>query len=773
MYRPLLSLFILLLPTFFPNLSHAARPVTAASRHAAATASPDTFPDRFRTLLTARWTAPFGAAQAITRHAPAGPYLGNGEVGVVAYASQNAQTLRLSKVNFVTDGKADWAGAGAAALPAGEVHIAVKADTTGGMTYLMDQVGACLDMRTGTTQPVRMVTWMTMDEDYVVTEVHNRSSAAVEVDVTARGLPSDVYATTLAARDDILLASRRTQATGNVRWVSQVGWSTRIIGAPSVALPVGNALTSSRRMTIAAGTTAYVVTLVTGGGKTDDADLDGAYTRLRKVSARRIAAMRRGHDEWWREMWTRSYIEIADSLLQRQYLTSIYLMASAYSPRTTTCGGMYGVWNMDDDMMYHGDIHLNYNSQAGFYSVFSANRPELALPFFDFLERMIPEGRRRAQEEMGSVHPSLQGKRCRGILFPVSALGIGAFYGKYWQQTMDAPFNVCLYSWYYEYTHDEDFLRHRAYPFIRECGDFYEDYIVREPYGSSYRYSITTGGHESSWDLNPPSDLALVEQTFRLLLRYSTLLGVDTERRALWQDIVSHMPAYAVTMPQKQPNAGKPIFAKNEAGWDWPAHVIQLHGVYPCELLTLSSSIEKRELACNTLQYYGVDQRGFTETMNELGLSAFVMGARVGFPAEVLVEKLRLLSARGGTNFLIRDGHHCLEKAAIVETLHSMMLQSVDGVLRLFPCWTQEPASFTRLRTKGAYIVSAAYDGNAVQHLEIQSTQGGLCRILNPWPGRTIIVQRKGQSKAIAPPVKDGIISFPTQKGRTYVVSHL
>ena len=138
---------------------------------------------------------------------------------------------------------------------------------------------------------------------------------------------------------------------------------------------------------------------------------------------------------------------------------------------------------------------------------------------------MIPEGRRRAKEELELVHPSLKGKSCRGLLFPVSALGIGGFYCTYWQQTVNAPFNVPLFSWYYEYTGDETFLRERAYPFIRECGNFYEDYIQKERYGNSYRYTITTGGHENSWDLNPPSDVAFVEQTFRLLLRYSQILN--------------------------------------------------------------------------------------------------------------------------------------------------------------------------------------------------------------------------------------------------------
>ena len=139
-------------------------------------------------------------------------------------------------------------------------------------------------------------------------------------------------------------------------------------------------------------------------------------------------------------------METGDSLLNRQYLASIYLMASAYNRHSPACGGMYGVWNMNDNMMYHGDIHLNYNSQAGFYSAFSANRPELALPFVDFVERMIPDGARRAREDMGAVHPSLKGKSCRGLLFPVSALGIGRFYGSYWQQTMNAPFCMPIFQ---------------------------------------------------------------------------------------------------------------------------------------------------------------------------------------------------------------------------------------------------------------------------------------------------------------------------------------
>ena len=399
--------------------------------------------------------------------------------------------------------------------------------------------------------------------------------------------------------------------------------------------------------------------------------------------------------------------------------------------------------------------------------MFSANRPELAMPYYDFLEKLIPEGKRRAKEELGLVHPSLKGKSCRGLLFPVSALGNGYFYCQYWQQTINAPYNIPLYSWYYEYTGDEKFLRERAYPFIRECGNFYEDYLEKKAQGDTYHYNIITGGHENSWDLNPPSDLGFVELTFRLLLRYSEQLGVDAERRALWTDIVTHLPQYKVIMPTKKPNQGLPVYAKNEDGWDLPSHVIQLHPVYPCEVLNLHSDSTALQLARNTLYYYAVSQKGFTETMNELGLSAFIMGARIGFSPELLIENMKTLIGRAGRNFLILDGHHCLEKTTFVETINSMMLQSVDGVLHLFPCWPASPASFTRLRTKGAFLVSASYNGKSVTSLKIESTNGGICKLQNPWPGKQIKITEEDATVSY----KQEICSFQTQKGHTYCIT--
>lgn len=730
-------------------------------------------------LLTATWHEPFSYSSIKSNQAPLGPYMGNGDVGVVAFTSDNSQTLKISKVDFVTDGWTDWAGSGPAALPVGGVTVTVNSPVCSGFTtvnhpdpsafcYQMDQLNSELRMTTATAQQVKMTSWMSMEENVIITELTNPSDTPVSISVdTYADSRSAAYATTADVEGTVARVSRQTK-TEKVRWISQAGISTRIVGT-GVAKPerLSGAMIRTTFQLVASDTV-FVATYVSGGGKGNDPQLSAATRRLSGLDKTSIARLKDDKTAWWKDMWTRSYVETNDELLNRHYLSSIYLLASAYNEHSPVSGGMYGVWNMDDKMMYHGDIHLNYNSQAGFYSAFSANRPEIVLPFYKTIELLIPEGKRRAKEEMGVMHPSWEGKSCRGLLFPVGALGIGVFYNYYWQQTMNAPFNVPLFSWYYEYTGDMDFLRDKAYPYIRLCGDFYEDYMQKEAYGDSYRYTITTGGHENSWDLNPPSDLAFVEQTFSLLLKYSKLLGIDKDRRKKWNDILSHLPEYKVIMPTKTPNQGLPVYAKNEAGWDWPSHAIQMHCAYPCEVLNLHSDSTALQIARNTLYYYQVSQKGFTETMNELGLSAFVMGARVGMDPDILVDNMKALIKTAKPNFLIIDGHHCTEKTTVIETVNSMMLQTVEDVMYLFPCWTNTPASFTRLRAKGAFLVSAGYDGATVSRLEIFSENGGQCKLSTPWKGKDIRITENG--KAVSVKRQNDVYSFKTKKGSTYLI---
>jgi hypothetical protein len=49
-----------------------------------------------------------------------------------------------------------------------------------------------------------------------------------------------------------------------------------------------------------------------------------------------------------------------------------------------------------------------------------------------------------------------------------------------------------------------------------------------------------------------------------------------------------------------------------------------------------------------------------------------------------------------------------IETSGSIEAVNSMLLQHAAGVLRVFPDWPQAmDAAFTRLRAKGAYLISS------------------------------------------------------------------
>ena len=98
--------------------------------------------------------------------------------------SDQSQTLKLSKVDFVTDGWTDWAGSGPSVLPVGGVRITADVPLSPGtysinrpdrsaFCYEMDQLRSELRMTTATAPQVKMTTWLSMDENLLTTELTN------------------------------------------------------------------------------------------------------------------------------------------------------------------------------------------------------------------------------------------------------------------------------------------------------------------------------------------------------------------------------------------------------------------------------------------------------------------------------------------------------------------------------------------------------------------------------------------------------------------------
>jgi hypothetical protein len=111
------------------------------------------------------------------------------------------------------------------------------------------------------------------------------------------------------------------------------------------------------------------------------------------------------------------------------------------------------------------------------------------------------------------------------------------------------------------------------------------------------------------------------------------------------------------------------------------------------------------------------------------------------------------------------------ENLSLPAVLNECMLQSYSGILRLFPNTANlGPARFRNLRARGAFLVSAAWDGKQVSQVEISSEKGGVARLANPWhPDRATVTALPG-GPAVTAETGGGVIRIDTQAGTVYSV---
>jgi alpha-L-fucosidase 2 len=86
--------------------------------------------------------------------------------------------------------------------------------------------------------------------------------------------------------------------------------------------------------------------------------------------------------------------------------------------------------------------------------------------------------------------------------------------------------------------------------------------------------------------------------------------------------------------------------------------------------------------------------------------------------------------------------------SGVPSTINEMLLQSHEGILRLFPVWPDnKDAKFENLRAYGAFIVSSSKKNSRIEFVKIISEKGRKCTIINPWTGKPVqIVHEKVKS---------------------------
>ncbi|MBD3003936.1 hypothetical protein [Streptomyces sp. 5-10] len=751
---------------------------TGATATRAATADGDADWDTLGNLLSGyagHWTSPPATTDPdrLTNKMTDGALLGNGELGVVVGGDRNTLRLYLGKNDFWTSPGAD----GAHPIALGGLTLRKVSGSDGGTAYEMTQDILNAEVRTELTVnsvPVRTHTFVADSADIVVTEVSTTGTAEVRLALDAwTKSGASQYPAKSGTEGSTLWAERSTESASSSQWVSRMGLATKVIGA-SVSTGTNSTGTSIAVFTLKPGETVTIVSAVEGGrGVTDH--VSRAVATANAVTAASAADLSTKHRHWWKQYWLKSYVRVYDPSLEKYYYGSQYLLGSS-SRRGSTGPGLWGPWGTTDTPEWNGGYFLNYNALAPYYGAFSSNRIDIAEPMIqavlDYRSTGTANIARVQTTPGGAVNSRLSQvfkesvpASTRGYLYPVSIGPQGAS-GEwtFWNQPTNASYAAVPMVDKYEYAPDTGFLKDTLYPYLLELANFWEDYTG--PKEADGKYHFMGAAYEQDWAKDDALGLAAIRYVLTRTLKYSEQLGADASRRDKWKDILSSLPDF----PTVSYN-GKTVYNRDYTNTDFSTIVgrtiCNLEFIHPFGHLDLESSEIQRRTAIDTLDAIDSWNQG-----NNLAKS-YGVAARVGYPAASLQARLKsLIDSKMRSNLSVEQEGGGLESVAATNAINAMLMQSINGTIRLFPNYPAgQKAHFSRLRSPGGFLISADYDGSSVSNVSLTADNaGGPVTVLNPWPGRTMKVT-DAAGAAVGTSQNNDRYTFTTTAGGTYMLS--
>lgn len=469
---------------------------------------------------------------------------------------------------------------------------------------------------------------------------------------------------------------------------------------------------------------------------------DKAVTEVQQAMSRGVEKDFKAHLDYWKHYWEASDISLPDSVLQQQYDREMYKYASATREHSYPIS-LQAVWTADNGNLppWKGDYHHDLNTQLSYWPTYIGNHLTEGMGYLNTLWNQRDTYKRYTRQYFG----------VDGLNIPGVCTLTGEPMGGWIQYAMSQTVSAWLAQHFYlhwKYSADREFLKNRAYPFLKEVAIFLEQAsIVDEKGVRKLEFSSSPEIFDNSlkaWFTEMTNyDLALMKFLFKATAELATELDLKAEA-AHWQQIGAQLPELDIDQD------GALTFAKGIPYAASHRHFSHAMAFHPLGLLDWSDGEKAQKIILATikkLEDYGPNYwvgYSYSWLAN--------MYARV-FDGKKAAETLRTFAQcfclkntfhvngdQSGTGkSLFRYRPFTLEgNFAFASAIQEMLLQSHTGVVKVFPAIPQEwkNASFDKLRAMGAFLVSAKLENGRVSHLSVYSEKGGELRILSPVTGK-------------------------------------
>lgn len=459
----------------------------------------------------------------------------------------------------------------------------------------------------------------------------------------------------------------------------------------------------------------------------------------------------------WKSYWEKSAIETDDKFLEEIWYYNSYFMNCVMS-ENASCPGLFGNWMYGSiGTAWHGDYHMNYNTQQSFWGVFSSNRAQLHLPYINLVEHLIPISKKWAKDFY-----ELKGACFPHVAYPLEMNAIPYPSPEWGWEIFETPWTVQSLWWHYTYMKDEELLKNKLFPLIKEATLFMVDYILKDikaPLNDGKYHIFPTivpelYGLVENLDKNIDglADLTLTKFLFNAYLEAVDILNIETEEEKTVisiKKILDKYPEYTV----KKADWGD-VFVSvygedpNNVIYNAPANLMH---IFPGEEIDINSEREIYEIAKNSYKYHynegGNDLVFYNMQVARLGvLDVEKFKRQVKYcmlPNKTCGDRISLTGGRydigADFNWMMSMGIW-VENFALYSVVNECFMHGHTDIITLFPNWNKNiSTTFADLRAKGAFLLSASCKDGEVTEVSVLSEKGGKLKIKNPWKNGAII----------------------------------